>query len=380
MTSTAQRDRSSAIGSSDRDWLPTQTAFFNACKALGYAEVDDFNHPDATGVGPVPCNNPNGIRISTALGYLSQARHRLNLTIRAECMVHRLIFDDTRVTGVEVESGGMKFVVEADEIVLSGGAIASPQLLMLSGIGPLEHLNSMSILVVHDLPGVGKNFRDHPMVPITCKVKEGVALDGLAPHFQVGLRYTAAGSQYRDDMMMFMTSFARERVNRGGDPMGSPGIRILAMIYLADSAGEMTLTSTDPHVQPFLDFHLLEDPLDRQRMREAVRIAVDVFNQPDFGDLVAERIEPLDSDLESDDALDEWIEREVNTGQHLAGTCKMGPSSDPMAVVNQFGKVHGLEGLRVADASVMPNVVRANTNVTTMMTGERLADFIRSGR
>ena len=205
-------------------------------------------------------------------------------------------------------------------------------------------------------------------------------LDGLAPRLLVGLRYTATGSQYRDDMMMFMFSFASERVNRGGQLMEPLGIRIIALLYLADSAGEISLTSTDPHVQPFLDFHLLEEPFDRQRMREAVRIAVDVFDQPDFADLVAERIEPLDSDLESDDALDEWLDREVSTGQHLAGTCKMGPSSDPMAVVDQFGKVHGLEGIRVADASVMPNVVRANTNVTTMMTGERIADFIRSGR
>jgi choline dehydrogenase-like flavoprotein len=181
-------------------------------------------------------------------------------------------------------------------------------------------------------------------------------------------------------MMMFMFSFASERVNRGGNLMEPLGIRIIALLYLADSAGEISLTSTDPRVQPFLDFHLLEEPFDRQRMREAVRIAVDVFDQPDFADLVAERIEPLDSDLESDDALDEWLDREVSTGQHLAGTCKMGPSSDPMAVVDQFGRVHGLEGLRVADASVMPNVVRANTNVTTMMTGERVADFIRSGR
>lgn len=362
------------------DWLPVQTAFFNSCKALGYAEVDDFNDPDASGVGPMPCNNPNGIRMSTALGYLSPARHRLNLTIRADCMAHRLIFAGRRVTGVEVESGGAKFVVEADEIVLSGGAIASPQLLMLSGIGSSEHLNTMNIPVVHDLPGVGKNFRDHPLVFITCKVKDGVDLDVMAPRLQVGLRYTAAGSQYRDDMMMFMFSFASERVNRGGNLMEPLGIRIIALLYLADSAGEISLTSTDPHVQPFLDFHLLEEPFDRQRMREAVRIAVDVFDQPDFADLVAERIEPLDSDLESDDALDEWLDREVSTGQHLAGTCKMGPSSDPMAVVDQFGKVHGLEGLRVADASVMPNVVRANTNVTTMMTGERVADFIRSGR
>ena len=180
-------------------------------------------------------------------------------------------------------------------------------------------------------------------------------------------------------MMMWMTSFAPERINRGGGRMESLGIRITASVYLAKSAGELTLTSTDPHVQPFLDFHLLEEPSDRERMREAVRIAVDLFKHSDVDSIVSERIEPLDSDLESDDSLDEWLLREVTTGQHLPGTCKMGPSSDAMAVVDQYGKVHGIEGLRIADASVMPNVVRANTNVTTIMIGERIADFVRNG-
>ena len=361
------------------DWLPSQTAFYNAVKDMGYSDAPDLNHPDASGVGPIPCNNPNGIRMSTALGYLTQARHRLNLTIKPGCMVHRLLFDGNRATGVEVESGGEKFVAEAEQIVLSTGTIANPQLLMLSGVGPSDQLGSLGIPVIHDLPGVGKNFRDHPLIFITCKVKDGVTLDGLAPRLQVGLRYTAAGSTDRGDMMMWMTSFAPERINRGGGRMESLGIRITASVYLAKSAGELTLTSTDPHVQPFLDFHLLEEPSDRERMREAVRIAVDLFKHSDFDSIVAERIEPLDSDLESDDSLDEWLLREVTTGQHLTGTCKMGPSSDPMAVVDQYGKVHGIEGLRIADASVMPNVVRANTNVTTMMIGERIADFVRNG-
>ena len=131
---------------------------------------------------------------------------------------------------------------------------------------------------------------------------------------------------------------------------------------------------------PFLDFHLLEDPFDKERLREAVRLAVDLFKNDEFSSMVEERIEPLDSDLESDDALDAWMLREVTTGQHLTGTCKIGPSSDPMAVVNQYGSVHGIEGLSIADASVMPNVVRANTNVTTMMIGERVADFIGRNR
>ena len=362
-----------------KDWHPEQTAFFNACKMMGYRETEDFNHPDSYGVGPIPCNNPGGIRMSSALGYLTQARHRLNLTIRAGCMAHRLLFDGNRVTGVEVESGEEKFVVEADEIMLSSGTIANPQLLMLSGVGPAEHLDGMGIPVILDLPGVGKNFRDHPLVFITCKVKEGITLDGLAPRLQVGLRYTSTGSDDPNDMMMWMTSFAPERINRGGSRLESLGIRITGSIYLASSSGEITLTSLDPNLQPFLDFHLLEHPHDVTRMREAVRMAVDLFKHEDFSPIVAERIEPLDGDLESDEALDAWIAREVTTGQHLCGTCKMGPSSDPMAVVDQYNRVHGIEGLRIADASIMPNTVRANTNVTAMMIGERAADFIQRG-
>ena len=359
-------------------WLLSQTAFYNAAIEAGYPAVEDFNQPDAHGVGPFPCNNPDGIRFSTALGYLSQARHRLNLTIRANCMAHRLLFDGKRATGVEVESGDEKFVVEADQIVLSSGTIANPQLLMLSGVGPADHLQSFGIPIVHDLPGVGRNFSDHPLIFVTASVKDEADLDGLAPRLQVGLRYTATGSSRPNDMMMWMQSFASERLNRGGHKMESLGIRIVGSIYLAASKGRITLTSRDPHEQPFLDYHLLEDPEDRRRMREVVRLAVGLFKHPELDVMVDERIEPLDSDLESDDALDEWLLREVTTGQHLTSTCKMGPASDPLAVVDQRLRVYGIEGLRVADASVMPDTVRANTNVTTMMIGERLADFVRN--
>ncbi len=359
-------------------WHPSQTAFYNACVAAGYQEVADFNQPDAHGVGPFPCNNPDGIRFSTALGYLSQGRHRLNLTIRPNCLARRLQFDGKRVTGVEVESAGERFVVEGDQVVLSSGSIANPQLLMLSGVGPAEHLTELGIPVVHDLPGVGRNFSDHPLVFVTAGVKDGVELDGLAPRLQVGLRYTATGSGRPNDMMIWMTSFASDRINRGGDRMVPLGIRIVGSIYLAASKGRITLTSTDPDEQPFLDYHLLEDEEDRRRLREAVRIAVEMFEDPELADMIDERTEPLDSDLESDAALDEWLLREVTTGQHLTSTCKMGPASDPLAVVDQRLRVYGLQGLRIADASVMPDTVRANTNVTTMMIGERLVDFIRN--
>ncbi len=360
-------------------WLPAQEAFYQACRAAGYPDCADHNHPDTWGVGPTPLNNPNGIRISTAMGYLDQARHRLNLTIRPNCTVHRLIFDGNRATGVELESGGEKFVVEGEEIILSAGAIGSPQILMLSGVGPADHLRSLGIPVVADKPGVGQNLRDHPAVWVTWRTRAGFELDGMKPRAQLTLRYTAKESDLRNDMKVTMQSFATERVNRGGNRMVPLGIRMTAGIYLAVGAGELRLASTDPADQPVLEYHYLEDEFDRKRLRESVRICVSLGDDAAFKDIIEERVAPTDADLESDEALDRWMLREVTTSQHTSCTCKMGPASDPMAVVDQYGRVHGLAGLRVVDASIMPDCIRANTNVTTLAIGERIADFIIEG-
>jgi choline dehydrogenase len=180
--------------------------------------------------------------------------------------------------------------------------------------------------------------------------------------------------------MIFMQSFATERVDRGGDRMEPLGIRMLGVLDLAMSTGELRLQATDPNVQPHLEYRYLEDEFDRRRMREMVRTAVKLADYEEFRHIIEERIEPTDAELATDEALDDYLLREVTTGQHISGTCKMGPAADAMAVVDQFGRVHGLQSLRVVDASIMPNCIRANTNVTTMMIGERIADFIRQGR
>ena len=359
--------------------LSEQTAFYNACRAAGIPDSPDHNAPDASGVGPCPVNNPNGIRWSTALGYLDMARHRLNLTIKANCTVHRILFDGKRAIGVEVESGGETFTAEAEEIILSSGAIGSPQILMLSGVGPAGQLQALGIPVVHDLPGVGQNMRDHPMVYVTFRTKKDHPMDGFAPRVQMALRYTAPDSDLRNDIQVLMQSFATGKVNLGGDRMEPLGIRMLAILNLAVGSGELRLTSADPSVQPFLDYRYFEDEFDRRRMREAIRLCVKLGQDEGFKDIVEDRIEPTDAELASDDALDVFMRREVTTGQHISCTCKMGPSEDPMSVVDQYGKVHGLQNLRVVDASIMPDCVRANTNVTTMMIGEHIADFIRQG-
>ena len=361
------------------EWLPDQRPFYDACRAAGFADSPDHNAPDASGIGPVPFNNPGGIRWSTALGYLNLGRHRLNLTIRPNCTVQRLIMDGKRVTGVEVESGGEKFTAEGEEIILSAGAIGSPQILMLSGVGPADQLRSVGIPVIQHFPEVGQNLRDHPMIDVTWRAKEGHRFDKFGPRIQMALRWSAEGSDLRNDLMIFMHSRATERLDRSGTPMQPLGIRMIGVLDLAIGSGELRLTSPDPNTQPFLDYQYLRDEFDRRRLREVVRLCVNLGEHEGLKNIIDDRIEPSDVELATDEALDEYLMREVTTGDHISGTCKMGPDSDPIAVVDQYGRVRGLQGLRIADASIMPDCIRANTNVTTMMIGERISDFIRQG-
>ena len=355
------------------EFLPVNEAFHQATVAAGFPEDPDMNNPDSTGTGAVPMNNPGGIRMSASLSYLNPNRHRLNLTVKANVRAHRVLFAGDRAAGVEVESGGEIFQMEAGQIILSAGAIASPQILMLSGIGPAKHLQEKGITIVADLPGVGKNLRDHPLVAVRVKTKDDFPLDPDAPRLQTVLRYTAGGSENRNDMQIFPSSFSTPL---GGDPLAEEGIRFTCMLELAESAGELQLNSADPKEQPFIDCRYLEAPRDRERLREGVRIIIDMMEHESFKDIVEELISPVESDLESDETLDQWMLENVWIGQHLSGTCKMGPDSDPLAVVDQYGRVHGIQGLRVADASIMPDVIRANTNATTIMIGERVAAWV----
>jgi choline dehydrogenase len=363
-----------------RDWLPHAVAFEQACVAEGYPVDEDQNHPDSTGVSPRARNTVDGVRMSNALNYLDTARHRLNFTIRGNVTAHRVLFEGKRAVGVEAESGGEKFTVEADEIIVCSGAVASPQLLMLSGIGPAEQLRSFGIDVVHDSPGVGKNLRDHPSVAVLYRAA-GDRPDVQAPMTQVGLRYTATGSGLRNDMQlqpMLMTSEHRPAQVEIDDDSNYVGLNV--SLQLAMGQGELTLQSTDPNIQPFLNYNYYHEEEDLRRMRDGVRLGVRVGEQPVYQGVLQERVMPTDDDLASDDALNNWLRRNSGTSHHISGTCKMGPDSDPLAVVDQYLKVKGFENLRVADASVMPDCIRANTNATTIMIAEKLADFIKDGR
>ena len=356
-----------------KDWLPIQAAFYEACKDMGFPEDPDMNHPEGAGVGAFPLNNPGGIRMSTALTYLNACRHRLNLTIRANVRVQRVLFKDRKASGVEVESDGEVFVVEGKDIILSGGAIASPQLLLLSGVGPTHHLNDIGIKPLHELPGVGQNMKNHPSVSLRYKLVEGQRPASDAPRNQVGLRFTAKGSEYRNDIQVQPTTSYPEG-------MVTPDIRIGCRLELPLSQGQLTLTNPDITVQPRLDYQFLTDPEDRGRLRAAVRQCAEIFVHPAFEGLLGERIAPSDDVLTDDDALDAWMQQNSGIAGHTTVTCRMGPASDPLAVVDQYCRVHGLEGLRVVDASVMPEITRANTNATTIMIAERAADLIKEGK
>ena len=354
------------------DWLPLHAAFYRACRDLGFPDDPDMNHPDATGVGQVPLNNPGGVRMSTAITYLDACRHRLNLTIRANVTVRRIAFNGKHATGVEVESGGDVFVVEGDEIILSAGAIASPQLLLLSGVGDSGKLRPLGVEPVLDLPGVGRSMKNHPSVSIVFRSQPDHHLAPDAPRNQVGLRFTAQGSSDRNDIQVQpTTSYPESRE--------APNIRVGCRLEYPYSEGLLSLTSADVSVQPDLDFRFLTDPRDTARFRDAVRRTVEIFEHPAFTDLLAERLSPTDADLADDASLDAWLQQSAGIAGHTSVTCKMGPAEDPTAVVDQYCKVHGLQNLRVVDASVMPDIVRANTNATIIMMAERAAYFIKEG-
>ncbi len=184
------------------EWAPEQSAFYTACRSAEFLDCPDHNDPDSTGVGALPLNNPGGIRQSTDLCYLSQARKRPNLTIQDQSLVHRILFSGRRAAGVKVERHGNLSEIYGEKILLCGGAIGSPHTLLLSGVGPAQHLSKMEIPIVHDLPGVGKNLRDHPQIPVTFRSKARYQTDGTEPRLQVGLRYTASGSNLRNDMFI----------------------------------------------------------------------------------------------------------------------------------------------------------------------------------
>jgi choline dehydrogenase len=370
-------------------WPAIQQAFHAACVQAGFGTTKDTNGLNPAGLGVSPSNNIDGVRVSTAMGHLNPVRHHLNLTVRGGVFVRRIVIKDGRAVGVEAESGGKVFPVEADRVVLSAGAIRSPQLLMLSGIGPEDQLNQHGIPVVRHLPGVGENLWNHLSAQTTFKVKDGVSLlaDRDAVHFC--LHYTAQGSSAVNDMVLRTSPVIDERQERvpgvrtrylSGDVPPERVARISCTLGLPDGSGHVRLASADPGVQPSFNYRYLQHPNDIRRVREGLRLAARLLESEAYKDVVDHRIHPAADILANDDALDLWIRQTVGTARHVSGTCRMGPDSDPTAVVDQYCRVKGVQGLWVADASVMPRIPRSGgAHATVIMIGERVVDWIAAG-
>ena len=369
-------------------WPDIQKAFHAACLQAGFASTEDTNGPNPSGVGVAPTNNLDGMRMSAAITHLNPVRHRLNLTVRGGVFVKKVLIEDLKAVGVEAESGGEVFNVEADRVVLSAGAIKSPHLLMLSGIGPEDQLQRFGIPMVHELPGVGQNLWNHLSAQITFKIKDGITLAADADAVHFCLHYTSQGTSAINDMVLRTNPVVDERQERvpgfrakylAGEVPPEQVARISCTLGLPDGSGYVRLASSDPAVQPSFNYRYLQHPNDIRRVREGLRFAIKLLGSDLYKDVVDHRIHPTDDVLADDDALDLWIRQTVGTARHVSGTCKMGPDSDRMAVVDQYCRVKGVRGLWVADASVMPRIPRSGgAHATVVMIGERVADWIAS--
>lgn len=363
--------------SKPEQFCATQLAAHQSYRALGFADVLDHNEPNATGVGPIPLNVRDGVRVSTAIAYLIPARNRPNLTIRGFAHVQRVVVERDRAVGVEVIVDGIREIVRGRRVTLSAGAIHSPAILMRSGIGPRADVQRLGIESVAHLPGVGTRLLDHPGAGIYCVPREG-AQGADDPNHQTMVRYTAAKSDQFNDMQLFLFG----RVPLKGTPLeksiGDRTFLAAASLVKPRAVGRLLITSLDPNAAPAIDLNFNSDAEDRRRMVEGFRLCWEaVHTSP-----LAKRIEriPFWTDSvfsSSDEALEDAMAHSVGTAYHPVSSARMGVASDEGAVVDSQCRVHGLSGLRVVDASVMPSIPRANTNLPCIMIGERVADWMR---
>ncbi len=349
--------------------VPYQAAFLDACAELGYPARPDHNDPDTTGYGPHPMNKRGTLRISCATAYLDPARGRPNLTILPESDVVRVLFHQGNVTGVEVRCRGGTRSISAPHVVLACGAIHTPAVLVRSGIGPGGVLDRLGVAVEHALEGVGQHLQDHPAIGPTLVPKEGVA-NFDQPVIQTTLYYTATGSGDVNDMQIEPLSF-----------MHIPGGRLLmgmaACVFKSYSFGRLEFDSADVDAKPRILMNYLSDERDYMKIRDGLRRAMELCQTNAIASVSEGVRRPADAELADEGALEAWIRRNAATGAHPSCTARMGPADDPTAVVDERGFVHGLRGLRIADASIMPRVPSANTNVPAIMIGERIGEWVR---
>jgi choline dehydrogenase len=375
---------------------PLAQAFEHACRQYGLPYNPDFNSGgDQQGVGPTDSTMADNKRWSSSRAFLHPALSRKNLSVVTNALTTRVIIEKGRAVGVEYSHRGRLKTLRAErEVILSGGAVNSPQLLQLSGIGDPDHLRGLGIEVVHKLKGVGQNLHDHPgiggvkqrctqpisylsSISLTAKARALaqylIMRDG--PAANNGLEVMAFVRTRPDivapDLQYFMTMLMYEDSGRHIIP--EHGYMIVFTLQRPESRGSVMIRSADPRIAPAIDPNYFDQIIDLHTMREGVKIGREIFAQKAFDPYRGSEYAP-GAEIKTDSQIDEWVRQKVDSNYHLSGSCKMG--HDDMAVVDDQLKVHGLDGLRVIDASIMPTVVSGNTNAATIMIAERGASLI----
>ena len=378
-------------------------AFIAAAEQAGIPRNDDINGATQEGVGFFQLTTHRGRRCSTAVGYLRPAQKRANLTVKTNAHVTRLAAENGRVSGVEyLHQGQIKMAHAACETILSAGAIGSPQILQLSGIGAGDLCRRFEIPVVRDLPGVGANLQDHLQIRAIYKCRQATLNDEINSPFGkllMGLEYLLRRSGPMAMAASQVVIFTRSGGADDGACGGRPDIQFHFQPLSSDNPGEGThrfsaftssvcqlrpesrghvrIVSPDPTQHPAIQPNYLSTELDRRIAVAGMKLSRKIAAQPALKDFVTEEFDPGVS-KQTDDELLEHARNTATTIYHPACTCKMGAANDPMSVVNHQLKVHGIQGLRIADASIMPSITSGNTNAPTIMIGEKCAAMIKT--
>ncbi|HET7715070.1 MAG TPA: choline dehydrogenase [Bauldia sp.] len=375
---------------------PLYRAFIAAAREAGYPETADVNGYQQEGFGRFDMTVHHGRRWSAASAYLRPAMRRPNVEVRTHALATRIVFDGRRATGVAYLRDGVPHLAHASrEVIVSGGAINSPQLLKLSGVGPGAELGELGIPLVHDLPGVGENLQDHLEFYFQVASKEPVTLfsaTGLVSRTLVGLQWMTRGEGLGASNHFEAGGFIRSRagveypdlqfhflplaVSYDGSGLAREhGFQVHVGPMRSKSRGTVRLAGPDPRAKPRIRFNYMSHPDDWTEMRAAVRLTREIFAQPAFDRFRGREIQP-GGDVVSDEAIDAFIREKAESAYHPSCTCRMGRSDDRLAVVDAEARVMGVERLRVVDASIMPSIVTGNLNAPTIMIGEKVSDMI----
>jgi choline dehydrogenase len=376
---------------------PLFGAFFEAVQQAGYPLTDDVNGYRQEGFAAFDRNVHDGRRLSAARAYLHPVRHRKNLEVRTRAFVSRILFDGRRAMGVEVARGrGGAERIEGGEVILCGGAINSPQMLQLSGVGDADDLKALRIDVVADLPGVGENLQDHLEVYIQYACVQPVSVapylrwrnrpwvglewllfkkgPGATNHFEGG-GFARSNDDVAYPNLMFHFLPIAVRYD-GSAPASDHGYQVHIGPMTSDARGTITLKSADPREHPAIRFNYLSTDQDRREWVEAIRVARTILSQPAFEPFSGGELSPGPA-VETDEQIRAWVARDAETALHPSCTAKMGDAADPMSVVDPTSmRVHGTQGLRIVDASVFPFITNGNIYAPVMMVAEKAADLI----